>query len=91
MNSTTSTTKTYTVDLGEQNKGVGEYGWICPVCGRGVAPTEKTCPCKGEEGWVHPVYPVYPIYPTYPTYPFHPWWYKTTCESGTSTNGETNG
>ena len=80
--STASTTKTYVVNLGEQNKETGKYGWICPVCGRGIAPTEKICPCKGEKGWVYPVYPIYP------TYPIYPWWYKVTCESGTSTNGE---
>ena len=80
--STASTTKTYVVNLGEQNKETGEYGWICPVCGRGIAPTEKTCPCKGEKGLVYPVYPIYP------TYPIYPWWYKVTCESETSTNGE---
>lgn len=21
-------------------------GWICPVCGRGVAPSEKYCECR---------------------------------------------
>jgi len=25
---------------------VAAEGWICPVCGKGVAPTEKRCPCK---------------------------------------------
>ena len=24
-------------------------GWKCPVCGRGVSPDEKTCPCSGGE------------------------------------------
>jgi len=24
---------------------IGNYGWICPVCGRGNAPTTHTCPC----------------------------------------------
>lgn len=23
----------------------GNYGWICPVCGRGNAPGTATCPC----------------------------------------------
>lgn len=22
------------------------YGWICPVCGRGNSPFTNTCPCK---------------------------------------------
>jgi hypothetical protein len=22
-----------------------QYGWICPVCGSGVAPTVQRCPC----------------------------------------------
>jgi len=22
------------------------YGWVCPVCGRGNAPFNSTCPCK---------------------------------------------
>ena len=25
---------------------VNNYGWICPVCGKGVAPWASTCPCK---------------------------------------------
>jgi hypothetical protein len=28
-------------------RGVGYTGWICPVCGRGNAPTTSTCSCKG--------------------------------------------
>ena len=24
----------------------GEVGWICPVCGRGLAPSMSYCPCK---------------------------------------------
>ena len=23
----------------------GEVGWICPVCGRGLAPSTSYCPC----------------------------------------------
>lgn len=31
-------------------QGFGEQkGWICPVCGRGVAPHMDWCPCKGSE------------------------------------------
>ena len=69
---TTSTTSTtgYNYSLGEQDSVTGTYGWICPVCGRGVAPDQKYCNCKPQ---------VYPIYPTYPTYPY--WWYQTTCST----------
>ena len=26
-----------------------QKGWICPVCGRGVAPWVDCCPCQGSE------------------------------------------
>lgn len=26
-----------------------QEGWICPVCGRGVAPWVDVCPCRGSE------------------------------------------
>lgn len=30
-------------------QGFGEQkGWICPVCGRGVAPWVNYCPCQGD-------------------------------------------
>ena len=22
-----------------------QYGWVCPVCGRGLSPTTAMCPC----------------------------------------------
>lgn len=25
----------------------GNYGWICPVCGRGLSPYTSQCPCRG--------------------------------------------
>ena len=73
---TTSTTSTtgYNYSLGEQDSVGGTYGWICPVCGRGVAPGQKYCNCKPQ---------VYPIYPTYPVYPY--WWYQVTCNTTGST------
>jgi len=37
------------------------YGWKCPVCGRGNAPWLSTCPCT-------------PHTPTWPM-PGHPIWY----------------
>ena len=31
-------------------QGFGEQkGWICPVCGRGLAPWVSFCPCRGSE------------------------------------------
>lgn len=31
-------------------QGFGEQkGWICPVCGRGLAPWTSFCPCQGSE------------------------------------------
>ena len=39
-------------------------GWICPICGRGVAPTEKYCNCKE----VQPS-PCIPYQPTGPSWP----------------------
>lgn len=26
-----------------------QEGWICPVCGRGLAPWTSFCPCQGSE------------------------------------------
>lgn len=88
-----STTKTYTVNLGKQDKdkkfgGVSgtftidetatppskdNIGWICPVCGRGVAPTEKFCPCtiRGKRVEINPI-DDYPS--TYPPNPYPIWW-----------------
>ena len=31
-------------------QGFGEQGWICPVCGRGLAPWVSCCPCMSK-GW----------------------------------------
>ena len=66
--STTASNKTYS--LGGQHSTSGMYGWICPVCGRGVAPHQKYCGCRP---YVTPVYPAYPVYPY--------WWYQVTCDS----------
>jgi hypothetical protein len=37
-----SSSKSY----GEYNPPRGEVGWICPVCGRGLAPSTSYCPCN---------------------------------------------
>jgi predicted amidophosphoribosyltransferase len=32
------------------HQGFGKQeGWICPVCGRGLAPWVDYCPCQGSE------------------------------------------
>ena len=75
----TTTTTDYKYSLGEQHSVAGTYGWICPVCGRGVAPDQKYCGCRPQPT---------PIYPTYPVYPY--WWYKVTCDTtGTTPNAST--
>jgi hypothetical protein len=56
-------------------------GWKCPVCGRGVAPTEKVCPCLGGLPYVPytPPYVPYPILPDYPTTIPYYGYYRVTC------------
>ena len=35
-------------------QGFGEQkGWICPVCGRGLAPWTSSCPCVNTRGIVY--------------------------------------
>ncbi len=34
------------ISLGGQHTTFGNYGWICPVCGRGLSPFTSFCPCK---------------------------------------------
>ena len=29
-------------------KDFKQYGWICPVCGRGLSPWTHVCPCYDE-------------------------------------------
>ena len=31
--------------IGSYQPPRGEVGWICPVCGRGLAPSTSYCPC----------------------------------------------
>ena len=32
----------------EDNPNFGQQGWICPVCGRGLAPWVSVCPCNDK-------------------------------------------
>ena len=32
--------------IGNYQPPRGEVGWICPVCGRGLAPSTSYCPCN---------------------------------------------
>ena len=40
----TAGTKSYPYDCYPNHRG--EMGWICPVCGRGLAPSTAYCPCR---------------------------------------------
>ena len=42
MDSTTSTSGSYTVNM----TNYGRYGWVCPLCGRANAPWLGQCPCQ---------------------------------------------
>ena len=33
-----------TIKVGDQISTIGIYGWICPVCGRGLSPFTTVCP-----------------------------------------------
>jgi len=32
----------------KEQTATGPYGWVCPVCGRGNAPFNRSCPCKDK-------------------------------------------
>ena len=68
-NKTSSNASNTTVVSGISTSG--NHGWICPVCGRGVAPGVSYCNCRSY------------VYSPYP-YPY-PWWYHVTC--GTTISG----
>ena len=29
----------------------GRFGWVCPICGRGLSPYTNVCPCQNGKGW----------------------------------------
>lgn len=49
-------------------------GWICPVCRRGVAPTEKHCDHGGGVAAIMPPYQVGPPPPIGPNTTLRPHW-----------------
>lgn len=54
-------------DLNSLPKPKPLTGWICPVCGGGVAPGVQKCPCL-----VQPTMPAWPSTPTYDPQPLQP-------------------
>jgi len=61
-------------------------GWKCPVCSRGVAPTESHCDHGGVNYIPAPsTGPYYPnVWPSTVT-PTPYWWHTVTCGSGSTT------
>jgi hypothetical protein len=67
-------------------RAIVNTGWLCPSCGRGVAPSEKTCDHGGQvqaaQPYLAPIYQpgYYPpaFYPNLPAYPY-PWGLPVTC------------
>lgn len=68
---TTSASTSYTINN-------NQYGWICPVCGRGNAPWNSSCSCRGG-------------YWTYPSYPWwnQPWYVTCNTTAASTTKGTT--
>lgn len=36
-------------EAGEVGRIIGLYGWVCPVCRRGVSPLVRACDCGGVQ------------------------------------------
>ena len=62
---TINDSKTYTINDNYADSGTTtartsqistfhNYGWICPVCGRGLSPTTSVCPCRLTYNWNFP-------------------------------------
>jgi len=88
----TATTDTTATFISKDN-----IGWICPICGRGVAPTEKTCPCKENEihqgDFPYPPNPYPTWWPQVPMFTDNWWWRQPTITSvtyKTTTKGSEN-
>lgn len=45
----TSNSATFSNEDGNENKNGMIYGWICPVCGKGISPYISYCNCKFNE------------------------------------------
>lgn len=45
----TSISSTSSNEDGNENKNGIIYGWICPVCGKGISPYISYCNCKFNE------------------------------------------
>ena len=45
----TSNSVTFSNEDGNENKNGMIYGWICPVCGKGISPYISYCNCKFNE------------------------------------------
>lgn len=63
-----------------------QYGWICPICGAVMSPTEKTCINR------HDIWQCPPPYCN-PWYRWYPYWYYNSdsiTTSSTSINVDTN-
>lgn len=55
------------------NPQYSTYGWICPKCGKVLAPWMQSCPdCVSTPLPKCPPYPHYPVYPYYTEHLYYP-------------------
>ena len=78
---------TFTIDDTIQFLPKDNIGWICPVCGRGISPLVKTCPCKENEmhqgDFPYPPNPCPIWWPQVPMFTDNWWWKQPTITSVT--------